>query len=214
VRLPVSSTKSPKAALLLDLAVREEDPVAEFDYAILVVDTSPPSAARFRSGNGNSTASCRRHLRGCTRRHTRSAATPRCRATPPAPRAWPPAPGSFREFHTVRPAPTETSSRQTTDHRWYSNNRADRPERIRRAQCNDGPVRIVIAPRTAIALPCMTDTPLERLERGIFQLVDPRRFELLTSSMRTRRATNCAKGPQCVATLSLSHWAFRIEPGS
>ena len=26
-------------------------------------------------------------------------------------------------------------------------------------------------------------------------LVDPRRFELLTSSMRTRRATNCAKGP-------------------
>lgn len=34
--------------------------------------------------------------------------------------------------------------------------------------------------------------------------VDPRRFELLTSSMRTRRATNCAKGPQCVATLSLS----------
>jgi hypothetical protein len=25
--------------------------------------------------------------------------------------------------------------------------------------------------------------------------VDPRRFELLTSSMRTRRATNCAKGP-------------------
>jgi site-specific DNA recombinase len=35
-------------------------------------------------------------------------------------------------------------------------------------------------------------------------MVDPRRFELLTSSMRTRRATNCAKGPQCVATLSLS----------
>ncbi len=28
--------------------------------------------------------------------------------------------------------------------------------------------------------------------------VDPRRFELLTSSMRTRRATNCAKGP-CAA---------------
>ena len=26
-------------------------------------------------------------------------------------------------------------------------------------------------------------------------MVDPRRFELLTSSMRTRRATNCAKGP-------------------
>ena len=26
-------------------------------------------------------------------------------------------------------------------------------------------------------------------------LVDPRRFELLTSSMRTKRATNCAKGP-------------------
>jgi site-specific DNA recombinase len=26
-------------------------------------------------------------------------------------------------------------------------------------------------------------------------VVDPRRFELLTSSMRTRRATNCAKGP-------------------
>ena len=30
------------------------------------------------------------------------------------------------------------------------------------------------------------------------QVVDPRRFELLTSSMRTRRATNCAKGPYCV----------------
>ncbi len=26
-------------------------------------------------------------------------------------------------------------------------------------------------------------------------MVDPRRFELLTSSMRTRRATTCAKGP-------------------
>ena len=38
-------------------------------------------------------------------------------------------------------------------------------------------------------------------------LVDPRRFELLTSSMRTRRATNCAKGPYCVATLSLSRLA-------
>ena len=33
-------------------------------------------------------------------------------------------------------------------------------------------------------------------------VVDPRRFELLTSSMRTRRATNCAKGPQCLARLS------------
>ena|GEM_PF-3241276 len=38
-------------------------------------------------------------------------------------------------------------------------------------------------------------------------MVDPRRFELLTSSMRTRRATNCAKGPYCVATLSLSEVA-------
>ena len=43
------------------------------------------------------------------------------------------------------------------------------------------------------------------VSRGVFAvLVDPRRFELLTSSMRTRRATNCAKGPYCVATLSLS----------
>jgi hypothetical protein len=28
--------------------------------------------------------------------------------------------------------------------------------------------------------------------------VDPRGFEPLTSSMRTRRATNCAKGPYYV----------------
>ena len=33
-------------------------------------------------------------------------------------------------------------------------------------------------------------------------MVDPRRFELLTSSMRTRRATNCAKGPCCLITIS------------
>ncbi len=32
--------------------------------------------------------------------------------------------------------------------------------------------------------------------------VDPRRFELLTSSMRTRRATNCAKGPSAASILS------------
>ena len=38
--------------------------------------------------------------------------------------------------------------------------------------------------------------------------VDPRRFELLTSSMRTRRATNCAKGPCCVATLSRARLPF------
>lgn len=30
-------------------------------------------------------------------------------------------------------------------------------------------------------------------------MVDPRGFEPLTSSMRTRRATNCAKGPYCVS---------------
>ena len=34
-----------------------------------------------------------------------------------------------------------------------------------------------------------------RSSERAFCAVDPRRFELLTSSMRTRRATNCAKGP-------------------
>jgi hypothetical protein len=35
----------------------------------------------------------------------------------------------------------------------------------------------------------------QRSLAGAIGAVDPRRFELLTSSMRTRRATNCAKGP-------------------
>ncbi len=38
-------------------------------------------------------------------------------------------------------------------------------------------------------------TPAERGFSHVFRLVDLRRFELLTSSMRTRRATNCAIGP-------------------
>lgn len=39
-----------------------------------------------------------------------------------------------------------------------------------------------------------TNAPANRPGHSL-HLVDPRRFELLTSSMRTRRATNCAKGP-------------------
>jgi hypothetical protein len=106
------------------------------------------------------------------------------------------------ESHPVR-ANGPSSVRNHHQHAAHISRREQAPRRYRLRRGLVAHPRVTQIGHRSIVQRRLRKKAPDRNPIGCLHAVDPRRFELLTSSMRTRRATNCAKGPFCcLATLA------------